>query len=597
MKEEARSALLAKNLGILRDLDRDLWDMISAVGPGPDYQVFPSRSGAPTLKIGESTMHSSYDPEEESERWVEHHLSQWDGFSTPLVFGMGLGYHVSALARRLDSAFLVVEPDPAVFRLALELIDLSGLIGKASFLIARRERDIGRLPRGPVFLMPHHSTVNLNRDLYVKMEMRVRLSERYTILVAGPIYGGSLPVARYVVSALDRLGYEVEFADCSRFGEALQAVDEFTSDNSHRGKLREILTGFASEAIMARVVECKPDLVFALAQAPLTGGVLSRLRSNGIPTAFWFVEDFRSMGYWREVAPFYDYFFTIQDGEFFEALKDLGVKNHHYLPMAASPDIHRPMKLKEDEVDEFSSDLSFVGAGYYNRRRFFSHLVDLDMKIWGNEWVGIPSLAPFIQRQGARISTHDTVRIFNASKINMNLHSSKQHEGVNPYGDFLNPRTFEIAACGGFQLVDRRSHLSRFFDIGEEIVCFESLDEARNKIGHYLEHAEEREEIAARARKRVVKEHTYEKRMEEAMSFLVERGFEGSPSVPGRSMLKDLIKEAGVDTELGAYLARFKGRRSLTLTDIVDDIGMGKGGLSRSEAIFLMMSEFMQKKA
>lgn len=31
-----------------------------------------------------------------------------------------------------------------------------------------------------------------------------------------------------------------------------------------------------------------------------------------------------------------------------------------------------------------------------------------------------------------------------------------ERDGVEPYGDFVNPRTFESAACGAFQLVDSR---------------------------------------------------------------------------------------------------------------------------------------------
>ena len=38
--------------------------------------------------------------------------------------------------------------------------------------------------------------------------------------------------------------------------------------------------------------------------------------------------------------------------------------------------------------------------------------------------------------------------------INLNLHSAMQGRGVNREGDFVNPRTFEVAATGAFQVVD-----------------------------------------------------------------------------------------------------------------------------------------------
>ena len=76
-------------------------------------------------------------------------------------------------------------------------------------------------------------------------------------------------------------------------------------------------------------------------------------------------------------------------------------------------------------------------------------------------------------------------------------HSSLNHEGVVPDGDFVNPRTFEIAACGGFQLVDRRSLLGELFEEGE-LELFGDLAELRGKIDHYLARPEERNRFAER---------------------------------------------------------------------------------------------------
>jgi len=158
-----------------------------------------------------------------------------------------------------------------------------------------------------------------------------------------------------------------------------------------------------------------------------------------------------------------------------------------------------------------------VGAGYYNRRNFFQGLLDFDLKMWGSDWQGCPALNSVLQRDGARISTEESVKIFNASTINLNLHSSPYHEGVNPHGDYVNPRTFELAACGAFQLVDHRALLPDLFRVGEEVVCFATLAEARQLISYYLTHADERHAIAARARARALKDHTYEQRMQEML--------------------------------------------------------------------------------
>ena len=586
--------LFEKNLSILKSIDRDLWEEVRGLEVSKDLSLFPSRSGRPTLKVGKTLLHSAYDPIREAERWVSHHLNGWDGFSTPLIFGLGLGYHVMEMAKRLDRSFVVVEPDLRVFRRALEVVDLEPIVQKAGLLVSPSGDDLSILFKDIFHLMPYPPSATLYPEEYQRIERRLTLSERYRILVVGPVYGGSLPILGYVSSALKDLGYEVEVMDCSPFREAFLSIGDIIEEKGNVDKLRSIFTTFLSELIMARVVDFKPDLFFALAQAPVTVDLLERLKGYGIPRAFWFVEDFRLFEYWKDVAPLYDYFFTIQDGEFFGYLKDLRVKNFHYLPLAADPSVHRPLQLSKEELEEYGSDLSFVGVGYYNRRYLLPHLIDFDLKIWGSGWGGLKPLQPFIQREGRWISPEEYVKVFNASRINLNLHSSTVHQGVNPYGDFVNPRTFEIASCGAFQLVDRRSHLPRFFN-EEEMVTYESLEDLREKIKYYLKNGRERKEMARRARERVVRDHTYRRRMEEAMAFMVERGFCGVDSLPRRYLVRDLVKKAGPETELGRYLLRFLPRRSIEMEDIVRDIREGAGSLTRPETIFLIMKEMMER--
>jgi len=589
--------LFKKNLELLATIDRTLWQKVQGDMPTPDYQIIPSREGLPILEVKGTILHSRYHPTEEARRWVKHQLEKWDGFTTPIIYGLGLGYHIEELAKSVERGFLVIEPDVKVFRIALHYLDLSRLIGRTAFSVEPSEDELSRIIKRDSHLMAHNPTVNLHPTLYQKVRRCIGLQQRYRILTVGPIYGGSSPIARYVTSALVELGYEVELMDCSIFADAFHSLDRLVRDGGSRERLRGLFTLFLSELVLAKVMDYRPDLVFALAQAPLTKESLLRLKNDGVPTAFWFVEDYRTMNYWREIAPFYDYFFTIQEGEFFCQLKELGLDNFHYLPLAASPEWHRPLDLTEEELHEYGSDLSFVGAGYYNRRNLFLRLIDFDLKIWGNEWEGALPLLRYIQRKGERVSTEETVKIFNASKINLNLHSSNRHEGINPYGDFVNPRTFEIAACGAFQLVDYRRDLPRFFNLSEELVCFQDVEDLRKKISYFLARPTEREEIARRARQRVLREHTYKKRMQELMSFLLDRGFKGSGRLPGKYLVRDLLREARKDRELASYLARFLTKKhSLTLTDIVSEIRQGKGGLTKPETIFLMLEEIGQRR-
>ncbi len=424
--------------------------------------------------------------------------------------------------------------------------------------------------------------------------MNMERLKKLRILVVSPVYGGSLPVSRYCASSLIKMGHTVEFMDNSRFENALFFAKDITTDRGRYISLVNRLSSFLSEAVTARCEVFKPDFVFALAQAPLTADCLRKLRRQKVTTAYWFVEDFRFMDYWSKIAGCYDFFFTIQKDHFFAELERAGINNYYYLPMAACPEVHQPLQLSEDEKRYYGSDVSFVGAGYYNRRNFLKGLLDFDFKIWGNDWDMHSALARRIQRAGARIDTDEVLKIFNASKININLHSSTYHKDINPFGDFVNPRTFEIIACGGFELVDRRSGLEGLFAADEEIIVFHDLDDLRSKAIYYLNNPEERERIIRKGRERMLKDHTYENRMNEMLGVIAEKGLKQPLWIEDGEDVEGLIKESGADSELGKYLSRFSERRRISLSDITGEVSNGEGDISKTEALFLVMKEFVR---
>ena len=358
------------------------------------------------------------------------------------------------------------------------------------------------------------------------------------VLVVLPFYGGSLPIGRYCASALREIGCLVEVFDSPSFYSAFSAVKKLNVAIERQEYLENSFLQVVSQSVLATAERFEPDLVLCMAQAPLSRQGLSRLRKDGVPTAMWFVEDYRLFTYWRAFAPLYDVFAVIQKEPFLSELAASGVANALYLPLAADPEAHKPLTLSPAEKQRFGADLSFMGAGYPNRRAAFRHLVRYGLKIWGTEWDGDPVLMPHVQMQGQRISTEDAVRIFNAATINLNLHSSVKAEEIVPGGDFVNPRTFEIASCGAFQLVDKRSLMPDLF-AEDELALFTSLHELEEKIAHFQTHPEERAAFAERGRNRVLSDHTYAARMRTLLDFVGER-LPGRERAVGRDWPEDL---------------------------------------------------------
>ena len=354
------------------------------------------------------------------------------------------------------------------------------------------------------------------------------------VLVAGPIYSGSLETARSTARASTAAGADTRLLDFGTFGAGWDTISRLSVSDAHKMKLKADYAKVLGEMVVASASEWRPDLVIGLAQAPLNASVCARLRSAGIKVAFWFVENFRVLPYWKHVAKDYDAFFAIQDEPFLSMVRDAGSPKAVYLPTACDPERHAPVTLTEDERTRFGADVSFAGAPYLNRQRMLLGLIDLQPKIWGDGWAGT-ELERLAAEGGARFTLDEMVRIFAATKVNLNIHSANHVDGLDPDPDYVNPRTFELAACGAFQIVDARQPLPALFR-DDELVTFRSTKELRSLITHYLARPEERAAIAARGRARVVAEHSFAHRVKRIFEETLPRELQPGAAAPSHGL-------------------------------------------------------------
>jgi len=596
--------LKQKNALWLNKLAPDLARRIENLGDNPRLKVTPSRKGVPTLAVDDLQIHSSYDPVAEAEKLAARAVESTPAGSAIVLFGFGLGYLALAIRARFSGQIAVVEADETIFKAAFEHNSLS-MLGDTTLAIGDTPVKVLSLLKaladsvggwGKLHIVEFPPALRLDPAFYDAVAAGIRgrassISGPLSILIATPMYGGSLPIAHYCANAFQRLGHRVETLDNSIFDAPRRQLENISRDRNHRGQLERLLTTLMSEMITAKALDRAVDLVWLVAQSPMSIPVAQEIKKHGIPTAFWFVEEWQLLTYWQEWAPLFDYFFTIQRGPFLKALADRGVKRAQYLPLAADPTIHQPLKLTSAEQREFGSQVSHVGAGYRNRRHVFSGLTCFDFKLWGNDWSNSGVLSKALQREGARLTTEESVKIFNATAVNLNLHSSQFHDGVNPDGDYLNPRTFELAACGAFQLVDFRKDLPEQFEPERELVTFRDAREIAPLIRHYLDHPAERKQIANAGRERVLRDHTYDLRMTSALDYI----FSHETTRASRrhpNHIDNLLIEAKDKPDLVALLETLKGRGVVTLDDIIEQIKQSDGDLTDAETIFLLMYEF-----
>ncbi len=578
------------NLACLGRVNPERAARLAALDPQGDAGLQPSRRGAPTLLVQGRHLHSAYDPESEGRDWAA--IQEFLPGEPVVVFGLGLGYHVLALLNRGADVW-VVEPSGRTARLALETMDLTPLLGRDRLRVGCDWED---LPR-PARLLLHLPTRKLFPGECRRLADYLAGQERpdfgfFRLLVVGPLYGGSHPIARYCTRGFRRLGLAAEFLDFAPFHPAYRALKAVAAPPGGQPPLVAALLKLLGEALLATVRQWRPDVVFLLAQAPVNASLLRTLKAEGVVTAYWFVEDWQVFPYWQELAPEVDLFFTLQREPFLTELARRGARAA-FLPLAADPEVYRPLALSPEEYQRYRASLSFVGAGYPNRREFFQGLMDFDFKIWGSDWENPGPLAPLIQKGGARVTDQEAVRIFAASKINLNLHSSPFYAGINPEGDYLNPRVFDLAAAGAFQLVDWRSQLAEFFAPDREVAVFRTLTEAREKITYYLAHPEARGEMAARAWQRCLAEHTYERRLAQALRLLEEHLPGGLPRRPRPPEAREVLREL---LPAGHPLREYAEQAppGLTLAQVVERLRAGTEPLGEAETLLWLVHEFQQ---
>lgn len=510
-----------------------------------------------------------------------------------VVLGFGCGYHIDALLALTTKRVSVIEPDIASFRRALEVRPQQSL-GRL-FTLHLGSKHLPQCFDQNCELVVRPQTLTYASDYTTKVKAlfygkRGIAALQPTIAVIGPIMGGTLPMVPYTMRALGELKQRTRDFDFGSFATGFNALETFTKDRYRQLSLQGSYCDMLSQVVLESVTERPVDIVLVLAQAPLTVRVLTELRKRGIITALWFVEDYQRFTYWRDIAKFYDFVFTIQRGECIEAIKQAGAGEVHYLPVACDPGLHTPQILSTEEQLRWGSPISFVGAGYHNRQQMFASLAEFPFKIWGTEW---PACRPFdrmVQEEGRRLTPGEYIKIFNSTEVNINLHSSTERDGVDQSGDFLNPRTFELAACGAFQLVDERKLLREVFEPGKEIVTFANAEDLKEKIRYYLAHSEERKKIAEAGRMRVLREHTYIHRMDQMLSIIYSSQYERVKRRIDESPWKRMLQRSKPHAELHRRCeTAFRRGEEPNLDGLVADILVGKGKLTETEQKLLFL--------
>jgi spore maturation protein CgeB len=183
------------------------------------------------------------------------------------------------------------------------------------------------------------------------------------------------------------------------------------------------------------------------------------------------------------------------------------------LPFAADPNFNKPLILK------YKYDLVIVGGKRPDRLYFVNRLLDSGIKVgcYGSGWIderwpfkAIKFLLPFGHRKILRY--FDFISEVHGEKQNLALNLAPIYLSfAATYAGFVNVKVglFEAASAGACVLVQDFPELHKYFNVGEEIIAYSSLEDAVEKIIFLKNNLLRAQEVGILARQRVLMEHTW----------------------------------------------------------------------------------------
>ncbi len=305
-------------------------------------------------------------------------------------------------------------------------------------------------------------------------------------------------------------GYSYEYNNiylpiCSLLGQSNVILFDFYSEfksfgkNGMNKKLKEI------------VIAEKPDFaLFALFENEFDEDTISSLR-NYTKTISYFIDDPWRVEFAKHWRKFFNYFSTPDYYTYQKYLFD-DITNVIYSPFGFNPDIYKKLDLEK------CYDVSFVGNYSPFRRWIIDSLgkKGINVNVFGRNW----------GKYGKWVSQDEVVRIFNQSKINLNLSNASYYDlrfllhsvfSIKDWKELLllkknkeqvKGRHYEINACGGFQLSYFVPGLNMIYEIDKEIAVFESVNHLADEIEFFLKNDSLRNSIAEAGYKRSITEHS-----------------------------------------------------------------------------------------
>ncbi len=185
------------------------------------------------------------------------------------------------------------------------------------------------------------------------------------------------------------------------------------------------------------------------------------------------------------------------------------------LHMAANPRVHRPLgidpKYRAQVAYLGSYNPATKGAGIFER--YVAPAAEFDLALWGEMWERSPEALR--RRWRGVLPIPDIARLYSSVDVAIGFNAESQARA-----GMVNNRVFEALACGALLLSDRVPAIEELF--GDVAIFTDGWDDTRAQLAHWLFRPGERAEMCARARARILAEHTYDHRARQIVALYAE---------------------------------------------------------------------------
>ena len=315
----------------------------------------------------------------------------------------------------------------------------------------------------------------------------------HRFIIYGEDWRGSMP--RAFSQALWQLGYQNTIFDYTKFlapcnaNRLARKMHQCLDKIHYTHRLRAI-----NDSFLELTLSFRPELVMVFKGLDVLPDTIHSIQQLGIAVINCHVDEFFNPTYTRpysaESFGLYDMHFSMRP-HLFDEYRKKGARAIGFYECGYDPSVFYPVSVNGQPIPR--CQVSFVGSWSPYRAELIKSLAGLSaqLHLWGWGW----------NRARRELSKYPNIRIWNrlayledfckvvvGSDICLNILTPANR-------DQTNLRNFEIPACGGFQLATRSDQILQTFTEDQNIACYDSPEELRSKVIHFIEHPDQRKAI------------------------------------------------------------------------------------------------------